>query len=404
MASEILQRLLAVSLTSTAVILLLCAVRVRLRHAFGARLAYLAWIAVPATLVISLLPAAHMPATIRQVVAPLRHLANVGMPEILPVAAPWQQLQQGLMLACLTIWLLVAMAALAWLWRAHLAYRRQLGPLRWQDGVWHSATEGPAVIGLWRPMVVVPADFTTRYALQEQQLILAHEAVHVRRRDPLMNALCALLQCALWFHPLVHLAARRFRLDQELACDAAVMQAHPALKRSYGEAMLKTQMSHHAALIHCHWQTIHPLKERIMQLQQTSPSRLRRLLGRVTISALVATCGYGAMAANAGVESADRYMVKMTLSVNGAISSPALLVQEGVPASVISKGSEGVWRTELTLKKSSGDEVFVKTVIRHDERIISSPGFLVSIGEDAAVTVDNDFKLQLNVALNKPRD
>jgi hypothetical protein len=166
--------------------------------------------------------------------------------------------------------------------------------------------------------------------------------------------------------------------------------------------MLKTQMSTQASLTHCHWQSTHPLKERIMQLQQTSPTKLRRVFGRITITALVAACGYGAMAANAGVESPDKYMVNMKLVAGGESSSPALLVQEGVQAAVASTGKDGVWRTELVLTKAGASSVFVKAVIKHDDRVIGSPDLLVPIGETATVGVDDQFKLQL--AVSKPRD
>lgn len=403
MANDILHGLLAASLIAGAVIALLCAARAPLRRAFGAAVAYMAWAAVPIALAataLAMLSTVRMPAQVQQVVAPLRHLASAGLPAAGIAGMPWQQWQTWLAAA----WLAVAVAMLAWYGVAQRRYRKQLGPLRRDGSLYQSmrTDEGPAVVGLWRPVIVVPADFAARYTPQEQQLILAHEAVHLRRRDPLMNALCALLQCALWFHPLVHLAARRFRLDQELACDAAVMHAHPGLKRSYAEAMLKTQMSTQAALIHCHWQSTHPLKERIMQLQQTPPTRLRRVFGRITITALVAACGYGAMAANAGVASPDKYMVNMKLSAGGESSSPALLVQEGVQAAVTSTGKGGKWRTELKLTKASASSVFVKAVIKHDDRVISSPGLLLPIGETATVGVDDQFKLQL--AVSKPRD
>ncbi len=408
MASEILHALLAASLVVGAVILLLCAVRTALRRAFGARLAYMAWAAVPVALAATALTALYavrMPTPVQQVVAPLRHLVGADLPAAGIGGSLWQQWQrwqqwlpsQSLLV---TAWLVVAGVMLVWYGDAHRRYRQRLGPLRRDSDIHHSTRtdQGPAVVGLWRPIVVVPADFCTRYTQQEQQLILAHEAVHVRRRDPLMNALCALMQCALWFHPLVHIAARRFRLDQELACDAAVMHTHPTLKRSYADAMLKTQMSTQAALIHCHWQSTHPLKERIMQLQQTPPTKLRQAFGRVMVATLVAACGYGAMAAKAGVESTDKYMIKMKLSVDGETSVPALLVQEGVPAAVAS----GTWRTELLLTKASNNSVFVKAVIKHDGQVISSPGLLVPVGETAAVAVDHQFKLQL--AVSKPRD
>jgi len=404
MADKLLHALLVLSLTGGAVILLICALRRPMRRAFGARLAYWAWAAVPMAMAATALPTTRISDPIQQVVAPLHRLSGRGA---LPAQSGGMQWQAWLAM----IWLAVCLGMLAWTWRAHVHYRRSLGPLRRRNGILHSTrtTEGPAVIGWWRPQIVVPADFETRYTVQEQALILAHETAHVRRRDPLANLLCALLQCAFWFHPLIHLAARRFRLDQELACDAAVMQARPGARRSYAEAMLKTQLSAQGMLIHCHWQSTHPLKERIMQLQQTPPRKFRKLLGHISITTLVAACAYGATAAGteAGQAAKDSYMISMQLDAGGASSSPTLQVQEGVPFAVASRGDGGEWRTEFVLNKASATSVFVKALVKHDERIVGNPGLLVRLGDSAAVDVkgaasSDNFKLKLSVAALKP--
>lgn len=381
---ELLRALLAVSIAASLAIILLWASRVPLRRAFGSRATYSAWLAVPMAIAAALLPASGaMP--VQQLIAPLQHLAATGAAAAAQSgSATWPQ-----WLAM--IWLTVTLALLAKLWREHTLYRRHLSP-----------ASGPAVVGLWRPQIVLPADFKTRYTAQEQQLILAHEAIHVRRRDPLVNALSALIQSALWFHPLVHYAARRFRLDQELSCDAIVMQAHPGRQRSYADAMLKTQMTTQAAPIHCHWQSNHPLKERIMQLQQTPPSTLRRQLGRAAVAALVAVCGYSAVTASAGVKGQDKYMVKLKLSIGDESSAPALLMQEGAPATVVSTGKDGAWRTELVLNRADDNTVFVKAVIKHGDHIIGQPGLQVRLGETAVLAVDGGYKLQL--AVSRPRD
>jgi beta-lactamase regulating signal transducer with metallopeptidase domain len=396
MVNDILHALLSASLIASMMIPLLCVVRVPLRRAFGAQIAYMAWAAVPAAmLAMATLSSAHMPAPVQHIAAPLHHLADASASP----ASNGPQWQQWLLAA----WLVVAVAILVWYSVAHHRYRQRLGPLRPDGDIYHSMNtdEGPAVVGLWRPVIVLPADFATRYTPQEQQLILAHEAVHVRRCDPLMNAICAVMQCVLWFHPLVHLAARRFRLDQELACDAAVMRHHPMLKRSYADAMLKTQISTQTALIHCQWQSTHPLKERLMQLQKTPPTLFRRVAGRIAVTTFIAACGYGAMAANAGVASTDKYLLNMKLNAGGETSTPTLLVQEGVPAAVASQGKDGIWRTEVLLTKASDTSVFVKAVIKHDGQVVSSPGLLVAIDDTAAVAVDN-FRLQM--AVSRQRD
>ena len=99
---------------------------------------------------------------------------------------------------------------------------------------------GPALVGVLRPRLVLPADFETRFDAQERALILAHEEVHRVSGHTVVNALVEVARCASWFNPLVHLAATRLRADQELACDAAVIAAHPSERRAYAQALLKS--------------------------------------------------------------------------------------------------------------------------------------------------------------------
>ena len=84
---------------------------------------------------------------------------------------------------------------------------------------------GPAVVGR---AIILPLDFEDRFTRAEQAAILAHEAQHLARGDVAANAVVALIQCLCWFNPLVHLAARWIRVDQEFACDAAVIAQRPA--------------------------------------------------------------------------------------------------------------------------------------------------------------------------------
>lgn len=102
---------------------------------------------------------------------------------------------------------------------------------------------GPAVVGLSWPSMVVPSDYETRFNEAERALIRLHERTHIDRRHPRDNRLIALHQVLGWFNPLIHLAARCARLDQELACDAVVIEARPKSKRLYAETLLKGSRS-----------------------------------------------------------------------------------------------------------------------------------------------------------------
>ena len=109
----------------------------------------------------------------------------------------------------------------------------------------------------------------------------------------------ALARCVNWFNPLVHLAVQTLRIDQELACDAQVVAAHPTARRSYAEAMLKTQLAARPLPLGCYWpaQSAHPLAERIALLSRKTPGRGRRRVGAAAVAVLGLAGAWSAWAA-----------------------------------------------------------------------------------------------------------
>ena len=98
---------------------------------------------------------------------------------------------------------------------------------------------GPAVIGVAAPRLVVPTDFRTRFDDRERALIRLHERTHIEQGHPLANLVIAILQVAGWFNPLTHVAAVLCRFDQELACDALVLESRWKDRKAYAQALLR---------------------------------------------------------------------------------------------------------------------------------------------------------------------
>lgn len=152
--------------------------------------------------------------------------------------------------------------------------------------------EGPLVMGVIRPCIVLPKNFIKHFTSEQQELALLHELLHIRRRD-LWAALAALIFGALnWPNPFMRLAVRAFRHDQEAACDLSVLN-HPICKGadrvSYAQTLMQaaTLCSSTPAEMPLGLSIHHPLKERIMSLKNPTPTaRLRpRLIGASALAA-----------------------------------------------------------------------------------------------------------------------
>jgi bla regulator protein blaR1 len=144
---------------------------------------------------------------------------------------------------------------------------------------------GPGAIGVITPRLVTPADFACRYTPAERRLIRAHERAHIDRLDGRALVAAALAQWLFWFNPLAHLALRAFRLDQELACDATVMERLPGERRRYAEALLHAEPSRAVPMVAA-WRTEGSLDTRIAMLSRPSPSVDRVELGLQFLLAL----------------------------------------------------------------------------------------------------------------------
>jgi beta-lactamase regulating signal transducer with metallopeptidase domain len=191
-------------------------------------------------------------------------------------------------------WVAGAFAMAALLMRRQLRFVASLGRLEPVAGASprllraQNTGVGPVVIGVLRPRIIAPADFERCFAVDEQALILAHERTHLLTGDTAINAAVCVAQCLGWFNPLVHVAARLLRIDQELACDAAVIGRFPEARRRYAELLLKTQLIAEPLPLGCHWPAgaEHPLKERITMLKSPPPALPLRILGIAAVAAL----------------------------------------------------------------------------------------------------------------------
>lgn len=83
----------------------------------------------------------------------------------------------------------------------------------------------PTVIGILRPMVLLPISLATMLSPEQIEVILAHELAHIRRYDHLVNLIQRVVEAFLFFHPGVWYVSRRLRIEREQCCDDRVLAA-----------------------------------------------------------------------------------------------------------------------------------------------------------------------------------
>jgi len=296
--SDVVARLIVVNIVAAISILVVGLSRRPLRTGFGARVAYAAWASVPVAVLAGLFPPSILSSPVAEPLGPvslnaLSQSAMVMSPHASAVfAALW-------MIGMATMALLLA-------WR-QAAYLSWVGPLTPMQGGCLRARRagiGPALVGFLRQRIILPADFEETFGPDAQALILEHERAHLRRGDAAANALAAAARCVFWFNPFVHWAAHAVRVDQELACDATVVQRFPSQRKAYGELLVSSQLAARPIPIGCHWPAPRGrlLKERLVMLKAPTTHWRRSAAGFALTGFLALAAGAAAWAAGQQID------------------------------------------------------------------------------------------------------
>ncbi len=127
--------------------------------------------------------------------------------------------------------------------QAALTKARQTVLLAQNIPVRFSLSEGPLLLGIMRPVIVLPLRFCGEGQAQIQTgdcyFILIHELAHAKAMDNLWSALAVCALASQWYNPLLWVCFICFKRDIERRCDATVA-AITGDKKTYASILLKT--------------------------------------------------------------------------------------------------------------------------------------------------------------------
>ncbi|MGL6195616.1 MAG: M56 family metallopeptidase [Thermoguttaceae bacterium] len=84
-------------------------------------------------------------------------------------------------------------------------------------------TDSPILLGMFKPLILVPVSMISSLSHDEIEVILIHELAHIKRYDYLANLVQLVIETLLFYHPLVFRISRAVRRDREYLCDEFVV-------------------------------------------------------------------------------------------------------------------------------------------------------------------------------------
>ena len=155
----------------------------------------------------------------------------------------------------------------------------------------------PIVVGILRPMILLPPSVLTGLTDDQLEMILLHELSHVKRFDNFVNLMQRVVEALFFYHPAIWWASRWIRLEREHCCDAIVL-AHDHTPQSYAETLASLAIPELSPKFAVAAMANHQLTSRIchiLNVEEKTMTNSRRTFGLAIVLVLVVlAAGYRA--------------------------------------------------------------------------------------------------------------
>ena len=177
----------------------------------------------------------------------------------------------------------------------------------------------PAVIGHFRPIILMPVSALTGLSSEQIESIIAHELAHIRRHDYLVSLLQTVVETLLFHHPAVWWISHRIRIEREYCCDDLALSVGQN-RANYAQALSKMAELHGTGVQLAVAASGGSLIERIGRLVNLSPAKplhVGRSLAGVLVIAAVLVFGIGIQLYALGSDSSSQPATVQTEAPSG---------------------------------------------------------------------------------------
>ncbi|RYC67686.1 M56 family metallopeptidase [Spirosoma sordidisoli] len=99
----------------------------------------------------------------------------------------------------------------------------------------------PMVVGVLKPVLLLPVSLATSLSVQEVEAVLAHELAHVKRHDYAVNLVQSVVEVLYFFHPALWWLSARIREEREHCCDDLAVEAVGGNGRVLAQALARVE-------------------------------------------------------------------------------------------------------------------------------------------------------------------